>query len=120
MSICSNDISFKWTYKCLILFSCESSSPAVCRSAEAIQARSGAHGRGRCQKKIDVKIFLTSILLLTSKICCQHFVSRRYDQCTHGPEILATRNTSYLTASKSLNDQKIARMAMILTIFGQK
>ena len=38
---------------------------------------------------------------------------------THGPEILATRNTSYLTASKSLNGRKIARMAPILTIFGQ-
>ena len=37
---------------------------------------------------------------------------------THGPEILATRNTSYLTASKSSNDRKIARMARILTIFG--
>ena len=38
---------------------------------------------------------------------------------THVPEILATRNTSYLTASKSLNDQKIARMALMLTIFDQ-
>ena len=37
---------------------------------------------------------------------------------THGPEILATRNTSYLTASKSLKSRKIARMAPILTIFG--
>ena len=37
---------------------------------------------------------------------------------THVPEILATRNTSYLTASKSLNDRQIARMAPILTIFG--
>ena len=40
------------------------------------------------------------------------------EQSTHGPEILATRNTSYLTASKSLNGRKIARMAPILTIFG--
>ena len=39
---------------------------------------------------------------------------------THDPEILATRNTSYLTVSKSLNGQKIARMAPILTIFGPK
>ena len=38
--------------------------------------------------------------------------------CTHVPEIQATRNTSYLTASKSLNGRKIARMAPILTIFG--
>ena len=37
---------------------------------------------------------------------------------THDPEIQATRNTSYLTASKSLNGRKIARMAPILTIFG--
>ena len=37
---------------------------------------------------------------------------------THDPKIQATRNTSYLTASKSLNDRKIARMAPILTIFG--
>ena len=37
---------------------------------------------------------------------------------THVPEIQATRNTSYLTASKSLNGRKIARMAPILTIFG--
>ena len=37
---------------------------------------------------------------------------------TQGPEILATRNTSYLAVSKSLNDRKIARMAPILTIFG--
>ena len=37
---------------------------------------------------------------------------------THDPEIQATRNTSYLTASKSLNSRKIARMAPILTIFG--
>ena len=40
---------------------------------------------------------------------------------TYGPEILATRNTmfdSYLTASKSLNDRKIARMAPMFTIFG--
>ena len=36
---------------------------------------------------------------------------------TPGPEILATRNTSYLTASKSLNHPKIARRAPILTIF---
>ena len=36
----------------------------------------------------------------------------------HDPEIQATRNTSYLTASKSLNGRKIARMAPILTIFG--
>ena len=40
-----------------------------------------------------------------------------YDS-THVPEIQATRNTSYLTASKSLNGRKIARMAPILTIFG--
>ena len=39
---------------------------------------------------------------------------------THDPEIQATRNTSYLTASKSLNGRKIARMAPILTIFGPK
>ena len=38
--------------------------------------------------------------------------------CTHDPKIQATRNTSYLTASKSLNGRKIARMAPILTIFG--
>ena len=37
---------------------------------------------------------------------------------TPDPEIQATRNTSYLTASKSLNGRKIARMAPILTIFG--
>ena len=37
---------------------------------------------------------------------------------THGPKILATRNTSYLTASKSSNGRKIARMAPILMIFG--
>ena len=37
---------------------------------------------------------------------------------THDPKIQATRNTSYLTASKSLNGRKIARMAPILTIFG--
>ena len=37
---------------------------------------------------------------------------------THDPKIQATRNTSYLTASKSLNGRKIARMARILTIFG--
>ena len=37
---------------------------------------------------------------------------------THGPEILATRNTSYLTTSKSLNGRKIARMARNWTIFG--
>ena len=37
---------------------------------------------------------------------------------THGPEILATRNTSYITASKSLTNRKIARMARISTIFG--
>ena len=37
---------------------------------------------------------------------------------TSDPEIQATRNTSYLTASKSLNGRKIARMAPILTIFG--
>ena len=36
----------------------------------------------------------------------------------HVPEIQATRNTSYLTASKSLNGRKIARMAPIWTIFG--
>ena len=39
-------------------------------------------------------------------------------QNTHDPKIQATRNTSYLTASKSLNGRKIARMAPILTIFG--
>ena len=37
---------------------------------------------------------------------------------THDPKIQATRDTSYLTASKSLNGRKIARMAPILTIFG--
>ena len=37
---------------------------------------------------------------------------------THGPEILATRNTSYLTASKSSNEGKIARLARFLMIFG--
>ena len=37
---------------------------------------------------------------------------------TPDPEIQATRNTSYLTASKSLNGRKIARMAPIWTIFG--
>ena len=37
---------------------------------------------------------------------------------TPDPEIQATRNTSYLTASKSLNGRKIARMAPMLTIFG--
>ena len=40
------------------------------------------------------------------------------DKITPDPEIQATRNTSYLTASKSLNGRKIARMAPILTIFG--
>ena len=38
--------------------------------------------------------------------------------CNHVPEIQATRNTSYLTASKPLNGRKIARMAPTLTIFG--
>ena len=33
---------------------------------------------------------------------------------------VATRNTSYLAASKSLNGRKIARMALILRIFGPK
>ena len=37
---------------------------------------------------------------------------------THVPKIQATRNTSYLMASESLNGRKIARMAPILTIFG--
>ena len=37
---------------------------------------------------------------------------------TPDPEIQAKRNTSYLTASKSSNGRKIARMAPILTIFG--
>ena len=41
-----------------------------------------------------------------------------YHNGTHDPKIQATRNTSYLTASKSLNGRKIARMAPILTIFG--
>ena len=39
---------------------------------------------------------------------------------TPEPEIQATRNTSYITASKSLNGRKIARMAPFLTIFGPK
>ena len=43
---------------------------------------------------------------------------RRFSVDTPDPEIQATRNTSYLTASKSLNGRKIARMAPILTIFG--
>ena len=42
----------------------------------------------------------------------------RSKQTNTVPKIQATRNTSYLTASKSLNGRKIARMAPILTIFG--
>ena len=49
--------------------------------------------------------------------CC---VSAPFLIDNHGSEILATRNTSYLTTSKSLNSRKIARMARILTIFGPK
>ena len=45
-------------------------------------------------------------------------MARDNRRITHDPEIQATRNTSYLTASKSLNGRKIARMAPILTIFG--
>ena len=41
-----------------------------------------------------------------------------YSNVTHDPKIQATRNTSYLTVSKSLNGRKIASMAPILTIFG--
>ena len=36
----------------------------------------------------------------------------------HDPKVQASKNTSYLTASKSLNGRKIARMAPIWTIFG--
>ena len=45
-------------------------------------------------------------------------MTERMYSSTPDPEIQATRNTSYLTASKSLNGRKIARMAPILTIFG--
>ena len=48
----------------------------------------------------------------------QQRTQERSGTYTHVPKIQATRNTSYLTASKSLNGRKIARMAPILTIFG--
>ena len=67
-----------------------------------------------------------SLLMLIMKIYHQLFDFRfvlglmvaKHLKNTPDPEIQATRNTSYLTASKSLNGRKIARMAPILTIFG--
>ena len=65
-----------------------------------------------CQTIIDGK----KKLLYTGK---KHLtIFSKSSTTTYVPEIQVTRNTSYLTASKSLNDQKIARMARILTIFG--
>ena len=62
----------------------------------------------------------TNIFLYVQIIVCRcNDVQENFLQMhTLDPEIQATRNTSYLTASKSLNGRKIARMAPILTIFG--
>ena len=54
-----------------------------------------------------------------TRLCAPGSLKSLPARSTHDPKIQATRNTSYLTASKSLNGRKIARMARTLTIFGQ-
>ena len=69
---------------------------------------------------MHAKYYACEILITHAKFdsqkIMQKFMHAYY--ITPDPEIQATRNTSYLTASKSLNGRKIARMAPILTIFG--
>ena len=81
---------------------------------------------GQTSNEVEIEdvIFSNTPLFSSNEMCFHkwndHFCVRklRLRNITHVPEILATRNTSYLTASKSLNDRKIARMAPILNIFG--